>query len=64
MEPKSKIVGVRMSQRMFTLVEAMCTDLGVDPQDLIRGLLLDKIENWKKRAGRPPAQKEERETEK
>jgi len=63
MEPKSKIVGVRMSPRMFELVEAMCIDLGVDPQDLIRGLVLDKIENWKKRAGRPPAQKEERETE-
>lgn len=59
MEKKTEIVGLRMTPHMKRLVEAVCTDVGTDPQEWIRGLIIDALEQWKKRAGRPKLRTEE-----
>lgn len=63
MEKKTEIVGVRMTPHMKKMVEAICTDLGSDPQEWIRGLIIRELQQWKKRLGRPRLEIEERERE-
>lgn len=53
MELKSEIIGLRMTPKMKKELGDMCGDLGTDPQELIRSLIIKELQQWKKRPGRP-----------